>query len=110
MAFLFKSKKHQEKVALAAKIEGRDGQSGAPVTQAAVQSGRPRDDEKGAMDPRTTPSSSVNNSLSSLPGVTEKASVPSPEQQNVRRIKTGDMSSDLPVSYCLPICTMKLQQ
>ena len=84
MAF-FKSKKNPEKGQAQAKGDG---------SQASVQSagGRPTKDEK---TEKSTPGSSVNNSLNSLGG----NQTPSPEQVNGRRGPSSEQPSDLPVSF-----------
>jgi hypothetical protein len=90
MAFLFKSKKNLEKAP--SQIKG-DGPSGVVSSQASLQSanGRSGRDEK---IEKSTPGSSLNNSLNSLGG----NQTPSPEQINGRRGPNSEQSSDLPVS------------
>jgi hypothetical protein len=90
MAFLFKSKKNQDKVQ--AQIKS-DSPNGVAESQTSLPNGngRPSKDGKGAS---TTPGSSVNNSINSLPGGT----TPSPDQ-NGRRAPSVDQVSDLPVSF-----------
>jgi hypothetical protein len=93
MAFLFKSKKNLEKGQVQTK---GDGSNGVASSQGSFQSvnGRPARDEK---NERSTPGSSVNNSLNSLGG----NQTPSPEQINGRRGPSSEQSSDLPVSLNL---------
>ena len=90
MAFLFKSKKNQEK----GPAQTREGPNGVAGSQSSLQgaNGRPSREEKAA---NTTPGSSVNNSMNSLGGGT---STPSPDQNVGRRGPSVDQVSDLPVS------------
>lgn len=89
MAFLFKSKKNADKAQAL-----RDGGNGAPGSQSSLQS------EKGRMPQQaertTTPSSSVNNSITSLQG--GNPATPSPEQLNGRRGPNPEQAQDLAVS------------
>jgi hypothetical protein len=91
MAFLFKSKKNADKAQAL-----RDGGNGVPASQSSLQSGNgrmPPQSEKSV----TTPSSSVNNSITSLQGL-GNPSTPSPEQINGRRGPSSEQAQDLPVS------------
>ncbi|PQE23317.1 Kelch-type beta propeller protein [Rutstroemia sp. NJR-2017a WRK4] len=90
MAFLFKSKKNADKAQAL-----RDGGNGVPASQSSLQSGNgrmPPQNEK----PVTTPSSSVNNSITSLQGL-GNPSTPSPEQINGRRGPSSEQAQDLPL-------------
>lgn len=89
MAFLFKSKKHQDKASGALKDA-----NGPPVSQ--QQNGR---GGKDAMTDKnqTTPASSVNNSMNSLGEKGTGAMTPSPEQANAARMAQSGGASDLPV-------------
>ncbi|KAH6677672.1 hypothetical protein B0J14DRAFT_348599 [Halenospora varia] len=88
MAFLFKSKKNADKAQ-----STRDGQ-GVAGSQSSLQSANGRVNEKGAVQPQSsTPSSSVNNSITSLQG----GATPSPEQVNGRRGQTSEPATDLPL-------------
>lgn len=92
MAFLFKSKKNADRAQVA-----KDGQNGVAGSVSSLQSanGRGKENEKGAIQDRDTPSSSVNNSITSLNGV---GGMPSPEQANGRRGPSTELAQDLPVS------------
>lgn len=90
MAFLFKSKKNQDRAHTAK-------ENGVASSQGSLQSanGRSLKEKEGAVQ-NTTPGSSVNNSLNSLGGT------PSPEQTIVRRAASSEQQvSDLPVSFHL---------
>ena len=92
MAFLFKSKKGQDRA-----LSSRDGNSGSQGSQGSIQStgGRVVRDEKGQLGHRGTPTGSVN-SIDYEPAGT-------PEQQLGHRRGGGSLdhtqqASDLPVS------------
>jgi hypothetical protein len=90
MAFLFKSKKNADKTQ-AAKEAGIAGS----VSSLQSSNGRIAQNEKGALQ-QTSPGSSVNNSLSSLQGLTV---TPSPEQLSGRRGPSSEQVLDPNVSY-----------
>lgn len=88
MAFLFKSKKNADK-----SQSSRDVPNGSLGSQSSIQTGldgRMMPAEKNA----GTPGSSVNNSLSSLPG----GATPSPDQFGTRRGPSADLALESPVS------------
>lgn len=93
MAFLFKSKKNAEK----AQAQATKDVAGS---QSSFQSSNGRINEKGAVQQSSTPTSSVNNSITSLQGagVGGEKATPSPEQTNGRRGPTTEPAQDLPVS------------
>ncbi|KAF4634383.1 hypothetical protein G7Y89_g3715 [Cudoniella acicularis] len=89
MAFLFKSKRNAEKA------QGTKDGHGVAGSQSSLQSSNGRMNEKGAVQPQSsTPSSSVNNSITSLQGGN---ATPSPEQVNGRRGQTSEPAQDLPL-------------
>jgi len=94
MAFLFKSKKNAEK-AQGAK-DAANGVAGSQVSFQSSANSNGRVNEKTALLPSSTPSSSVNNSMNSLQG--GGTATPSPEQVNGRRGPSSEQPSDLPVS------------
>ncbi|RDL36143.1 Kelch motif [Venustampulla echinocandica] len=83
MAFLFKSKKNAEKAQAA-----RDGSNGVAGSESSLSNSRMN--EKGARQQTSTPSSSVNNSITSLQG--GGTATPSPEQVNGRRGQNPEQS------------------
>ncbi|TGO49090.1 hypothetical protein BCON_0221g00010 [Botryotinia convoluta] len=99
MAFLFKSKKNADKAQAL-----RDGGNGAPGSQSSLQS------EKGRMPQQaertTTPSSSVNNSITSLQG--GNPATPSPEQLNGRRGPNPEQAQDLALRNGAPPPTQSM--
>lgn len=98
MAFLFKSKKNA-----AEKGHAKDGSGGVAGSQASLNSsGHNRGfNEKQSS---STPSSSVNNSITSLQG--GAVVTPSPEQVNGRRGPSSEQASDLPVG-CPDLAQMR---
>jgi hypothetical protein len=92
MAFLFKSKKNADKT-----HSSKDGISGIPGSQGGAN-GRMMQNENGVG--QTTPGSSINNSLNSLPG----GATPSPEQIGGRRGHSSDLAQDSPVGFPFSIC------
>lgn len=86
MAFLFKSKKHQERA-----LGGRDGHSGS---QSSIQSNSARNADKNALQHRATPTGSLNS-------LENESTTGSPDQPPSRRggsVDQASQSSDLPVS------------
>lgn len=95
MAFLFKSKKSQEKAAAATKAENSHSiaNSQSSLQGAGPNAGRGSKEHKdGNQTP--TPTSSVNNSINSFHG---KAPSPEPQPGAVRRVPTLEQQSDLPL-------------
>jgi hypothetical protein len=94
MAFLFKSKKNQEKAAAATKGDDKGSVAGS---QASLHgNGRGSKDEKDGLplSQTPTPTGSVNNSINSFHG-----NAPSPDPKGPVRRGTGGLEkSDLPVS------------
>ncbi|RDW77457.1 hypothetical protein BP6252_05510 [Coleophoma cylindrospora] len=92
MAFLFKSKKNADRSQSA-----RDVPNGVAGSASSLQSanGRNKEAEKvAAQEQRGTPSSSVNNSITSLNGTGMNSS---PEQSNGRRVPNSEPAQDLPL-------------
>lgn len=109
MAFLFKSKKHQnEKAAAANKTDSANSsnvtgsQASLPGTGLNTGAGRGSKEHKDAgMSQTPTPTSSVNNSINSFHG-----NAPSPDRQvgHARRAQGSEEMSDLPVSLPISSC------
>ena len=95
MAFLFKSKKNQEKAAAATKADQTGSVAGSKASLHG--NGQVSKDEKDGLtlSQTPTPTSSVNNSINSFQG-----NAPSPDLKGPIRRGTGglEQSSDLPVS------------
>lgn len=92
MAFLFKSKKNQEKGA-ATKGEKDNSISGSQGSLQGANGRGSKDEKDGSQTP--TPTSSVNNSINSFHG-----NAPSPDLKGSRRRGESLEKSDLPVSLC----------
>lgn len=90
MAFLFGKKNKNVDKAL------KDGSAGVAGSQTSFQTANGRINEKGAVQQSSTPTSSVNNSITSLQG--GGTATPSPEQVNGRRAPTAtEQAQDLPL-------------
>lgn len=96
MAFLFKSKKNQEKAAAATKAEQNGSVAGSQASLHGANGRGSKDEKDGLTLSQTpTPTGSVNNSINSFHG-----NAPSPDPKAPVRRGTGglEQSSDLPVS------------
>jgi hypothetical protein len=95
MAFLFKSKKNQEKAAAATKADEKGSVAGSQASLHGANGRGSKDEKDGLTLSQTpTPTGSVNNSINSFHG-----NAPSPDPKGPVRRGTGGLEkSDLPVS------------